>query len=1383
MMNSRQRMKRRLLLLAIGFLSLVVLGGALVMYRKHRIHEHFMLLRAQGLAAVKAKKYELALGDLGAFLGQDPTDLPSLEAYAAASLQVPQPGGRNLYQAASVIKQILYQKPNDLKYQQKLVKLLAELNYNVECVSLARQILAKHPTNLPALESESLAYGRLRKFRRAFAAANKAFQLSPDRIQNGFLALDMLYQRQLPAGTLTHWAGKLLAKAPANPVYQVLGSAAAALSNQPDQAKHLALQAAANPNLPQAVILPLVRQLDSLQLYTPATVVLEHAVRHGASVPILEALCDRLYQQGHDGTVLQLTAAKPTGHPLLLAYRARSLIRLDHPHRAARILQLLQAIKSPVADQWYAVLNLQLHPNVSDLTRMNILRTAASTFPGQPYFLDLLGSGYQHVGELELALMQWQNAARLAPTWPNPILHLAMGLVRAGHLEAAKLLVKRAAQVAPQDRQVRLAQIRLLAIATPVNKPARVTALLQSIARLERQFPGKPILLAEQIRAWVVLKQTARAQQLIAAALSARPPHRFSTLLSLYALDRQNKLGMGTTILASAEKIYGWRPRLALAYAGRLLRAKHPKQALAFLQSHRQTSGAQAPQWDLVMAEYLSATQNRAVGKAWEKAAAANADNAHAQWLALSVPNLQAHRHFILKTFARLQAIIGNSGLSWKMAKAGWLVSHSTGKKDLLAARKLLRQTIRTAPDVLLPHLLLAQINLKDGDTVDAISQLQVAAAMAPQNAGIALQLARLYQSQGDSDHARQYLQQVANSTTATPDQQRQAAALFVADGQISQAIGLLRRAQDAGPSNLGDNLILAELYQQEGRNDSAARLYQQLLKTPSAPVIAAASRFYARQGQSAKALQILSGLKSLKLNPGVADLIYGDFYADSGDAKDALTAYRTAVAAAPKNQIGWYRLLVLEMRLGDLKAVKETVRSACNALPDDKNLEFVKDNLGTINPLLNNAILRPMAVALLATPPLASAQSVVQIVGTSVAAKPKLVDFAAQLAQLAKQHPRFAALQNAAAEFLISAGHPEQGAIIALGAVRMFPASVTPARLASVAFAASHQWSQALSAAQSWAKRSAADPVSAIVLESIAYLNLAEPHAAVRTLRPYLAAALKDPAHDPGVIAAYLQSQIALHNMIELKAVLLPLLARYPTWRQFAVNIASRELPAATATLWLHRVAAATPATATAEQLQLAQGWWTLGQRVGNNADLNAAAVLLANLLRTQTLSPPQRGAILSELATVQLSAGETAVAITNYQHALKLDAHLLVAQNNLAMLLLRKTHPDLPRALALAKVAVKGAPNVAAYWDTLALVQSRMGNVKAALKSIKSAINLEPSAVQWPVDMALILVRAGDMKQAAQVLNKIDPQKVNSPQTPADIRQHYAALMRRLK
>ena len=1382
-MNSRQRMKRRLLILGCVILALVVLGGALVIYRKHSIHQHFLQLRAQGLAAVKAKKYELALEDLGAYLGQDPTDLPSLEGYAAASLKVPQPGARNLFQAASVIKQILYQKPNDLTYQQKLVKLLAELNYNVECVTLAHQMLAKNSNNLPALESESQAYGRLRKFKRAFAAAEKAFQLSPNRIQNGFLALDMLYQQQLPAGTLTHWADTFLSKAPANPVYQVLGSAAAALAGQPAAAKRLALQASSNPKLPEPVILPLVRQLDSLQLYTQATMVLEHAVRHGASVPILEALCERLYQQGNDAAVLQLTAAKSTGHPLLLAYRARSLISLDHLHRAMKIIQELKTIKTPVAGQWYAVLNLQLTPNVSDLTRMKVLRGAASTFPGQAYFVDLLGTGYQHVGELELALLEWESAARLAPTWPQPILHLAIGLVGAGHIKAADVLIKRAAQLAPDNKQVLIDQVRIQATTTAVNKPQRVQALLNSIESVQQRFPGKAILVSEQVRCWIALKQLGQARKVIAAALASKPPHKLSTLLNLYAINNLNKLGMGQTILAYAEKIYGLRPRIALARAGRLLRAKHAKQALAYLKSHRKTSGPAAPQWDLAMAEYLSATKNSAAPQAWKLAAVADADNAHAQWLALSVPGLQTDRAFILKTFGRLEAIIGKDGFSWKMAQAGWLVNHSTGKKDLVAARKLLTQCIGTSPDVLLPHLLLAQIYLKNSDKVDAISQLQVAAALAPQNAGVALQLAQLYQSEGDSQHARQYLRQVADSPTATPTQQRRAAALFVADGQTSQAIKLLRRSQRAGKSTLGDNLILAELYQQEGRNNSAARLYSQLLKAPNAPIIAAASRFYAQRGQHAQALQTLALLKNVKLTPGVADVIYGDYYADIGNAKAALAAYQAAVAAAPKNQLAWYRLLALDMRMGDVKAVKEAADSAVGALPDDKTLAFVHDNLGTIDPLIANVILRPLAVALLANPPVAAAQNVAQVVGTSVAAKPKLVDFAAQLAALAKQHPRFAALQNAAAQFLISAGHPGQAAVVALSAVRMFPTAITPARLAAVAFAASHQWSQALSAAQTWAKRSATNPASAIVLESVAYLNLGEPNAAVRTLSPYLKGALKDPAGDPGVIAAYLQSQIALHNMTELKRVLLPLLSTSVNWRQFAVNIASRELPAAAAALWLHRVAATTPATAVTEQQQLAQGWWALGQRVGSKADLNAAAGLLANLLNTQKLSNQQRGSMLAELATVQLSAGETAVAITNYHNALKLNNKLPVAQNNLAMLMLRQPGANLAEARSLARLAVKLAPNVAAYWDTLALVESRMGDAKAAIQSINSAINIDQGDPEWNVDLARILVRAGDMKQAAVVLHKIDPQKLNSPQVPASAKQHYNALMQRIK
>ena len=148
-----------------------------------------------------------------------------------------------------------------------------------------------------------------------------------------------------------------------------------------------------------------------------------------------------------------------------------------------------------------------------------------------------------------------------------------------------------------------------------------------------------------------------------------------------------------------------------------------------------------------------------------------------------------------------------------------------------------------------------------------------------------------------------------------------------------------------------------------------------------------------------------------------------------------------------------------------------------------------------------------------------------------------------------------------------------------------------------------------------------------------------------------------------------------------------------------------------------------------------------------------------------------------------MQLSAGETAVAITNYHNALKLNNKLPVAQNNLAMLMVRQPGANLAEARSLARSAVKLAPKTAAYWDTLALVESRMGDVKAAIKSISSAINIDQGDPEWNVDLARILVRAGHMKQAAAVLHKIDPRKLNSPQVPASAKRHYNAMMQRIR
>ena len=70
--------------------------------------------------------------------------------------------------------------------------------------------------------------------------------------------------------------------------------------------------------------------------------------------------------------------------------------------------------------------------------------------------------------------------------------------------------------------------------------------------------------------------------------------------------------------------------------------------------------------------------------------------------------------------------------------------------------------------------------------------------------------------------HAQQYLADVADSSYATPAQQKQAATLFALDGHNGQAITLLEKQAQSQKLGLARSLLLAQLYQREGNTAAA---------------------------------------------------------------------------------------------------------------------------------------------------------------------------------------------------------------------------------------------------------------------------------------------------------------------------------------------------------------------------------------------------------------------------------------------------------------------------------------------------------------------------------------------------------------------------------
>lgn len=156
---------------------------------------------------------------------------------------------------------------------------------------------------------------------------------------------------------------------------------------------------------------------------------------------------------------------------------------------------------------------------------------------------------------------------------------------------------------------------------------------------------------------------------------------------------------------------------------------------------------------------------------------------------------------------------------------------------------------------------------------------------------------------------------------------------------------------------------------------------------------------------------------------------------------------------------------------------------------------------------------------------------------------------------------------------------------------------------------------------------------------------------------------------------------------------------------------------------------------------------------------------------------NPP--GEAFQLLAVIDEGGGDEIAAESGYRRALKHNPDLALSANNLAMILLRR-RGDLNEAKELASRAVREAPNVAPYHDTLAQVHSARGDHDAAIASISTAVRLQPNDLQWYVSLARIFVQAGRIEDARKALDRVDravgdPERIRAPlrKALAEIRQ----------
>jgi len=1389
-MNIKTKQWRRGILLAVIFVGLCIAAVGALVVRRYVVAAQFETYRREGLEAARAGNPDLAIERLGRFFRRHPDNIEALECFAQ-QLELASDSD-HLRDRIVILRRLVELQPDNIEHRHALLKLYLQAGLNTEALDTCAQINAKSPKDLQAARSRVIVLGRLRRFDEALAECIRFNTAFPQEIEIQLLTLSIMHLRNQPVAQITARADQLLKEHPSDPRFELIKSFALGITDDIANSKVWAIKTAAHTPSDPAFILILQKQLDGLELFDESFALLERSFKSAPTNPELkQMLAARLFQTGRWKDVIAVT---DDVHPVspsnveadILAIRALAQFQSGAGKDAQPILDLLSHCKSnPNATVWAKILST-IAPSTS-IDPKHILQycqSALERFPANPYFHYFAAKAFLRVGENDLAISHYKSAAILAPAWNLPLVETSRLLTAAGQGPNALALATAARNRAPDEINTLVALAMAMASTTPFDQADKHPELLKLIEQIQRQSPGEEQTLPIQIMMLAQSGQRDNAIAIVRKTLATTPPPSEQSLLQLSATCHDIDPKLQDQCLTRYKEIYGMTPDLAMTIARNLLTDSHPQEGLKSLETAR--AGAHKGDdlsWRLIWARYLDLIQDSRAKDAWIALGDETPDNMQVQWLALSARSVQADHAFVGRTIDRLQKLAGDQGTNWRLARARWLIGGTPTNQETSEATALLNEVSRSAPDLLAPRLLLAECLERSGNISGAIDQLMAAVSISPQSKGLALELVRLLQSQGDFERARPYLDTVLQSRSLTALEVRRAAVLLVQQGDSTRALQLVQAAFGTDPAKQPADVVLAGLYRIRNQPERAEGIYKKLLEKPDTSIIAIAASFYADQKRNDEAARILALLDKVEPNVATRELILGDHYLQHGKSDVAILHYKAAVQASPENLVAWRRIINFNLAIGKADVALATAHEALRSVPTDPLLSQFVQRPTIITDAASDASLRPFLLSLLySSPDSIASYEVLDLLLTAKKDKTPLEQTVGKVRTLADRYPRLLPLQSWMAQTYVVLKNVEDAVSIGTRTMQTFPIAPEPAEIAAGALAGAGRWSEVLQVAKEWRERLLTQPMPADEMIAAAYLGLGDSKNALAQLQPYLSQATAEPESYSMLLGLYARGLLIQGDPDVTARFLRPMMTKSAAVRTMWSQIASvmRDIPQAKA--WLTEAQTLAESGSFDAKVTAAVGWQRLSMRTPDAQIRQTAQRVLDAALKDSETAKDVSASDLQSLAVLEEAVPNPTVAEAIYRRALKLNPDLAIAQNNLAMLLVRQNQ-HLDEALKLASQAVQQNPKVANFADTLSSVYGAMKNYDQALTSINSAVRLEPAGLEWQLHRIEIFADSGQSDKAKQALTKMsDSIQADGGSPSPQVRDRMSAIKRQL-
>jgi tetratricopeptide (TPR) repeat protein len=1385
-MSVRVVTKRRLRAFLVACCALAVVGGIAYRVRDHQLEATAIADRDNGMKQLAAGNWFHAMHNLGVYVNRHPEDADVLFAYAQARQQVSEPENKHLLETLALLRRVHRLSPDNEQASKALLDLCQAVGFDSELLQFSSELLQRDPKSPPALLAQATALYRLRRFDEALKTSLVYNNLRPLDLDAQLLTLNILGSCDHGAEKMVKRSQELKAAFAKDVRFEILQSIAFSLANDPAKARST-ISNFTDTSMPDAkTALLMVRQCNALGLYDQALKVLEREIAKTNDAALRCELAGRLWQLDLYQNVLDQFQTLSAGDSTdILAIRCMALYRLGRKDASTALNSLDQLGQTnQTAQCWASVIHAVFAPTSlnNEEAIIQACRAASNQLPHNPFFKCFLADASFRIGESDTAVRAWREASNDAPEWSTPLVKLADVLLGAGQTADACEVANAALQRAPNNAEAMLTDVSAKAANLEVHDDKAADALLVRLDAIAQLHPTEQRVLPLKLVVLIRSGRLAEAKTTILAVIqstTAKPDA--STLLQLAEQSREAKLGLENECLDASERIYGASPGTAFAKARLLYEAGHPEKGLELLDQARkqpQNNKSEPSEWDLAWARYLDLIDDPRCKEVWIALAERYEGNAKIQWAALSATHLQTDHEFIGNVLDRLQSQFGDQGLSWRLARAKWLLDQSAPEKDQVEAATMLGDVTRSAPEMLAPRLMLANCLVRLGNVSGAIDQLSAAANLKPDSSEITLELARLLNSQKDFSRSRIYIERLLKNPTATPQEQHEAAALLSSQGDPQRALdvleGLIQSADHAG----APDLLLAKLYRQTGQTEQLEIVCKQLLALQSIDVetVSFIADYYASESRDSEASAVLKRLDTLETQPGQKELILGQHALHQADFDKAIRLFQQASKKCPKNPQIWHDLIIAELASNACDDALASAREATSKLPSDKGImAFIKQAPVAFTIRTRKPDAMRLVSDLLASPDCEPAAN--NALGILANAGPNQQrSVAEKLHILADNNGQFLTLQLLAASACMDAGQWDDAATISTRAIRQWPNDPTAAGIAARALAACGRWPEALSAARQWRNMSPPDRLIADQLIAAAQVQLGNFDDAKTQLDPYLERAMLDPDRMGSLLLEVAQIKVQAGEVTQAAQMLRPLLSKSNQVRMNWMLIAATDInDPNVASQWLQEVNVLIASDDLPARLALAESWSALAKRSHNAKIYTLASEMVAAMIpQYESRATAEQLVSLGSLSDLQHNPAD---AERCYRRALRLNPGFVIAQNNLAELLAKSNRLDEALNLAI-EAAAADHPNHADFMETLASVQEQRGQYEEAIATLHAALKFAPNHLVCEVTLARVLAAHGHKDLAKTTLQQVEQLKPDRDSIPDDLWNQLQAL-----